>query len=116
MALVGRLLQGEGNAGAHPLRRFPRHAELHGDGVGGAKPDAADVAREPIGVLGHDLDGVMAIGLEDADRARRADAVGMQEDHDVADGLLLGPAGGDFSRAEFADARRPPAASPGWPR
>ena len=105
MALVGRFLQGEGNAGAHPLRRLPRHAELHGDGVGGAKPDAADVAREPVRILGHDLDGVMAIGFEDADRPRRADAVGVQEEHDVADGLLLGPAGGDLSSAELADAR-----------
>ena len=108
MALVGRLLQSEGNAGAHPLRRLPRHAELHGDGVGGPKPDAADVAREPVGILGHDLDGVVAVGLEDADRARRADAVGMQEEHDVADGLLLGPAGGDFRCAELADARDVP--------
>ena len=104
MAFVGRLLKGEGNAGAHPLRRLPRHAELHGDGVGGAKPDAANVAGEPIWVLGHDLDGVVPIGLEDADRPRRADAIGMEEDHDVADGLLLRPAGGDFPRAEFADA------------
>jgi hypothetical protein len=31
--------------------RFPRHTELHGDGVGGAKPDAANVAGPPIRVL-----------------------------------------------------------------
>ena len=31
--------------------RFPRHTELHGDGVGGAKPDAANVAGQPIRVL-----------------------------------------------------------------
>ena len=108
MAVVSRLLQGEGNSRAHPLRRFPRHAQLHGDGVGGPKADAANVAGEPIRVLGHDLDGVMAVGLEDAHRARRPDAMGMQEDHDVADGLLLGPAGGDLPRAEFADARHLP--------
>ena len=104
MALVGRLLQGEGDPGPNALRRLAGHAHLHGDRVGGPKADAADVAREPIGILGHHLDGVMAIGLEDAHRPRRADAIGMQEDHDVADGLLLGPAGGDLPGAEFADA------------
>ena len=108
MALVGRLLQREGNASPNPLRRLPRHAELHGDGVGGAKADAADVAREPVGILGHDVDCVVSISLEDADRPRRADAVGVQEEHDVADGLLLGPAGGDFSGAEFAYAGNVP--------
>lgn len=46
----------------------------------------------------------MSIGLEDADCPRSAEAIGMEEDHDVADGLLLGPAGGDLSRAKFADA------------
>ena len=104
MAVVSRFLQGEGNSSAHPLGRFPRHAELHGDGVGGAKSDAANVAGQSVWVLGHDLNGVMAIGLEDTDGARRADAMGMQEDHDVADGLLLGPTGGDLPGAELADA------------
>ena len=39
------------------------------------EPNAANVAGQPIWVLGHDLDGVMAIGLEDVDGPRRADAV-----------------------------------------
>jgi hypothetical protein len=50
MALVHRLLKGEGNPGLHPLGRFP--SELHGDRVGGAKADATDVTGEPIWVLG----------------------------------------------------------------
>jgi len=29
----------------------------------------------------------------------------VQEDHDAADHLLVGPAGGDFSGADFSDAR-----------
>ena len=116
MAFVGRLLQGEGDPGPNPLRRLAGHAHLHGDRVGGPKADAFNVAGEPIGILGHHLNGVMAIGLEDAHRPRRSDAVRMQEDHDVADGLLLGPARGDFPGAEFADARTPPSASLDWPR
>jgi len=104
MTFVCRLLQGVGNSGPHPLRGLPRHAKLHGDGVGGPKADAANVARQPIRILGHDLNGVMAIGLEDAHGSGRADAVRVQEDHDVAHGFLLGPAGDNLPCPEFADA------------
>lgn len=46
----------------------------------------------------------MAIGFEDADGARRANAVGVHEHHDIAHGLLLCPSGDDLPGAEFADA------------
>ena len=104
MALVGRLLQRERDPGPNALRRLLRHAHLHGDRVSRPKSDAFYVAGKPIGILGHHLNGVMAIGLEDAHRPRRADAVGVQEDHDVAHGFLLGPTRGDFPGAELADA------------
>ena len=104
VSLVGRLLQGERNAGPNALRRLLRQAHLHGYRIGCSKADAFYVAGEPIGILGHHLDRVMAIGLEDAHRPGRSDAVGMQEDHDVADSLLLGPARGDLPGPEFADA------------
>ena len=104
MAFVGRLLQGERDPGPNPLRRLAGNAHLHGYRVGGPKADAFNVAREPIRVFSHHLNGVMAIGLEDAHRPRRSDAVRMQEDHDVADSLLLGPARGDLAGAELADA------------
>ena len=84
MALVHGLGQRIGDAGAHPDHRGLLDAELHGDRVGGLEADAADVARQPIGVLGHDLDGVGAIGLEDPHRPRRADAMAVQEHHDLA--------------------------------
>ena len=96
MTVVGRLLQGEGDAGAQPLRGFLCQAKPNGDGVGGAKADAPDVARQPVGVFRHHLDGVVAIGLENPNRARGPHAVGMQKHHDVAHRLLLGPAGGDL--------------------
>ena len=62
------------------------------DGVGRPEADAAHVAGQPVRVLGHDLDGLVAVGLEDANRPGRADPVGVQEDHDLPHGLLLGPA------------------------
>ena len=104
MALVHRLGQRVGDAGAHPDHRRLLDAELHRDCVGGLEADAADVAGQPIGVLGHDLDGVGAVGLEDAHRPRGADAVAVQEDHDLPDDLLLGPGAGDALGAHRADA------------
>lgn len=40
-------------------------------------------------VLGHYLHGVGTVGLVDAHRARCADRVAVQHDHDLADELLL---------------------------
>ena len=48
--------------------------------------------------------GVGAVGLEDADGARRADPVAVQEHHDLPDDLLVGPGGGDPLGADRADA------------
>ena len=104
MALVHRFGQRIGDAGANPDHRRLLDAELHGDRVGGLEADAADVARQPVRVLGHDLDGIRAVGLEDAHRAGRADAMAVQEDHDLAHDLLLGPGVGDALGADRADA------------
>ena len=71
---------------------------------GGLEADAADVARQAIRVLGHDLDGVGPINLENPYRSRSADAVAVQEHHDLADRLLLGPGGDDASSANRPDA------------
>ena len=104
VALVHGLGQRVGDPGAHPDHRRLLDAELHGDRVGGLEADAADVARQPIRVLGHDLDGIGAVGLEDANGAGGADAMAVQEDHDLAHDLLLGPGAGDALGAHGADA------------
>ena len=59
---------------------------------------------KPIGVLGHDLHGIRAVGLEDTNRSGRTDPMAVQEDHDLADDLLLGPGIGDALGAHGADA------------
>ena len=69
------------NPRTNPDHRRLFDAELHGDRVGGLKTNATNIAREPIRVLGHDLDGVGAIGLEDPHRSRGADTVAVQKDH-----------------------------------
>jgi hypothetical protein len=58
----------------------------------------------PVGVFGHDLDGVRAIGLEDANGPGRSDAMAVQEHHDLPNDLLLGPGVGDPLGTDSADA------------
>jgi hypothetical protein len=89
---VHRLGERVGDAGTHADQRRPLDAELARDLIGGAEADAADVAGQSIGVLRDELNGVGTIGLVDAHRARGAHAVAVQEQHDLPDDLLLGPA------------------------
>src|SRR5665213_2434765 len=105
MALVHRLRQRVGNAGADPDHRRLLDAQLHGDRVGGLEANAADVVRQPVGVFRHDLHGVGAVCLVNAHRAGRADAVAVQEDHDLPHDLLLGPGVGDPFGSDRTDAR-----------
>src|ERR1035438_4224059 len=59
---------------------------------------------QTIWVLGHDLHGIGAISLEDPHRSRRADAVAVQEDHNLANDLLFRPGGSDAAGSDSADA------------
>ena len=91
MTLVHGFGERIGDAGAHPDHGGLLDAEFHGNRVGGLEADAADIARQAIGVLRHHLHGVGAVGLVDTHRPRRADAMLVQEHHDLAHDLLLGP-------------------------
>ena len=104
VALVHCLAQRVGDAGAHPNRRRLVDAEPHRDRIGGLEADAADIAREPIRVLRHDLQRIGTVGLEDAHRTRRAHAMAVQKDHDLAHDLLLGPGARDALGAHRPDA------------
>jgi hypothetical protein len=93
---------------SHLSRRSNRRifdAESHRDRVGTLETDASDVSGKPIGVLGHDLHGVRAVGLEDANRPGGADPVGVKEDHDLSDDLLLRPGVRDPFGSNRPDAR-----------
>src|SRR5208282_3551771 len=63
-----------------------------------------DIPSKAIGVLRHDLHGVDAVSLEDADGPGGADPVAMKEDHNLPDDLLLGPGVGDPLGPNDADA------------
>ena len=66
--------------------------------------DPSHVLGQTVWVLSHNLNGFIAVGLEDADRPCRADTMGMEEDHDLPHRLLLGPAGDDAGGSHRADA------------
>jgi hypothetical protein len=104
MSFIHGLGQCVGDAGANPDHRGLLDAELHRDRVGSLEADAADVAGEPIRVLGHDLDRIGTISLENPHSARRTDTVTVQEDYDLPDCLLLGPGGENVGGANRPDA------------
>src|SRR6516225_1852303 len=103
MPFVHRLSERVGDTGTYADQRGRLDAELGPDLIGGAETDAADVAGQAIGVLRDELDGIAAVGFVDAHGARGADAVAVQEQHDLADDLLLGPAADDALRPLGAD-------------
>ena len=86
------------------LRLRDLDAELHRDRVGALETNASNITGKPIGILGHDLHGVGAVGLEDANRPRGSDPVAVKEDHDLPDDLLLGPGVRDPFGSNRADA------------
>src|SRR5260370_42602087 len=98
---------GEGVPRPSPVHGRMPVAERDVVGLGGFEADAPDVTREPIRVLGHDLDGLDAVGLEYPHCPRCTDAVGVQEEHDLPYCLLLGPGGSNSAGTHGADAVDP---------
>jgi hypothetical protein len=104
MPVIHRLRKRVGNTSAHADQRRLLDAKLGRDLVGRSKADAADVAGQTVGVFRDQSDSIGAIGLVDAHRPRRADAVAVQEQHNLANHLLFGPAGDNPLRTLRADA------------
>ena len=80
-------------------------AELHRDRIGGLEADASDIPGKAIGILGHDLHGVGAVCLEDANGPGGSDPVAMKENHNLPDDPLLGPGVRDPLGSNLANAR-----------
>ena len=103
VALVHRFREGVSDPGADPHHRGLLDPEPHRDRIRRQEPDAPDVPGKPIGVLRHHLHGIRPVGPVDAHGSRCPDAVAVQEDHDLAHDLLLGPGVGDPLRPHRAD-------------
>ncbi len=95
MSLAAGLQQHMPQPGARAQGGIVGDSNLLRDLVCRAKTDARNVLRQGIGVSPDFLDGVLAVGLVNPHRAARAHAVRVQEHHDLADHLLLGPRGLD---------------------
>src|SRR5262245_46146471 len=89
--------------GAGTCRRRRVDAESAGQLVGRLEADAPDVRGKTVRVLADDAHSLVAVGLVDADGPLRAEAVRLEEEHDVADGLLLAPALADLGDPLRAD-------------
>src|SRR5262249_6913066 len=72
--------------------------------VGALEADAPDVGGQAIRVGPHQVDGLVAVCLVDADGPGGADAVRLEEDHNGPHRLLLLPALADALDAARADA------------
>jgi len=91
MAVVHGLLQHVNDPGLDSEIAVAGKAQLGGNGVRCQKADAVHVEGDPVGVFLHDLQGSRAVVLEQPDRVRAADAVGLQKEHQVADFAVLAP-------------------------
>src|SRR4028118_1684772 len=104
MAVIHGASERVGDAGPNAAGIFLAVADARCNRVGGLEADADDVARQLVGVGLDGGDCLVAVGLEDPDRARRAHAVRVQPDDDLADGTLVAPAPDDLGLADWADA------------
>src|SRR5689334_8921232 len=95
MAIRNGLHQCVRDAGASTEHRLLRNAKPLCQLVCGLESDTADIACKTIWIFLHERDRVGTVGLENTDRSRSTDAVALQEDHDLADCLLIRPTGRD---------------------
>jgi hypothetical protein len=104
MAFALEFLEAVQDAGVDALRTRGGQAEVAGDLVGGLEADAFDLPAHAVRFGGEHLLGVLAVGLHDAEAEGVRDAVGLQEHHDLAEGLLVFPGRLDRFGASRADA------------
>ena len=91
VALAGQVLERVLDGGPGPIGTVAVDPHLGRQFIGGLEADAPDVVGQPVGVLLDLGDGFLAVGAVDPDGPAEADAMLGQEEHDLADFLLLLP-------------------------
>ena len=104
MAFLGELGQGEEQAGVEAGRGVVGETEVDRDLVGGLETDAVDFAGHPVGFGQEDLLGLRTVFADQFHALRGRDAVGLQEDEDLAQRALVVPGFLDRGSAGGADA------------
>ena len=92
MSLTGQFLKRVLDGGPCPIRAVAVDAQLGRQFVGRLEADAPDVVGQLVRVLLDLGDGLLAVGAVDPHRPPGTDAMLGQEEHDLADFLLLLPA------------------------
>src|SRR5437870_13299821 len=103
MAICNGLHECIRDAGASTQHGLLRNTEPLRQLVSSLESDTADVACQTIRIFLHERDRVCTVSLENADRPRCADAMALQEDHDLADRLLVCPTGRDPLQPDLTD-------------
>ncbi len=100
----GRFAQGVSQSCSGPQEGIGRNAHALSDLVGGAEADSRQVDGQAVGIGANSFDGFFPVNFVDAHGPAGADALGVEEDHDLANDLLFGPGGLDLVAAGRSDA------------
>src|SRR6266540_1454683 len=79
VAILGKLLQDMTDASLGTDDRVPWNPQPLRQGIGGFEANAVDVERQAIGILLDADDSLVAVGLVNADRSGRSDAMRVEE-------------------------------------
>ena len=104
MPFIGQMVQDVEYARLHAHRRFLGEAQLFRDSIRRDEPDSEDIVGQPVGVFLHDVDGILAVMLEDSRCISRADPLGLKKDHHLAYVLLVLPGPADHLDPLLPDA------------
>ncbi|OPY06773.1 MAG: hypothetical protein A4E68_02212 [Syntrophaceae bacterium PtaB.Bin095] len=103
MPFVGQFMKDVKDTRGGPQVRILGKTELPGNLVGRDEADAVDIRGKAVGVLLDNLNGLLAVLLEDLGGIAGADTMGLEEDHDGPDLLLLLPCLSDHADALLAN-------------
>ena len=92
VALAGQVLKRVLDGGPCPIGTVAVDPHLGRQFIGGLEADAPDVVGQSVGILLDLGDGFLAVGAVDSHGPTETDAMLGQEEHDLADFLLLLPA------------------------
>lgn len=104
VSVVLKALKGVENARVDTFFAIGWEAEVKGEFIGGFESDTLNVFSEAVGLILKESFGAGAVFFDEADALAGSDAVGLKEDHEVADGDLFLPCGLDGFGALASDA------------
>src|SRR5215467_7270474 len=93
MTLVPARLKDVSDSGTRPGGAIAADSHRQCDPIRGEKPDAIDIARQTVRIVGYSGNTLVTISLVDLDRKKSADSVSLEKDHDIANRTVFPPGG-----------------------